>query len=205
MKKTKVAALVLASLVLGLALGTVGVGIAAPSASVSGTSVAGAGIGVAMRDAGGRLIDVVAKLTGMTSDEVAAQRQDGTSFAQIAEGAGSTSADVVTQALKVREAALAQRVADGRLTQVRADAMLSRMETRLTARVSSTDDSCDGSGAGCTASGSGTRAMGSRAASGDCGGTGVCDGTGAGSGAGMRRGAGAGGACGGTCTGTGTK
>ena len=75
MKMRKTVALVAAALVLGLVVGNVASGFAAPTTRPATSTVAperlGLRLGPAMRDAGGRLIDVVAKLTGLTADEVA--------------------------------------------------------------------------------------------------------------------------------------
>jgi hypothetical protein len=164
---------VAAALVAGLAAGSALTGVAAPAtgarsnaAQATGTQPGlGMRIGAALRDAGGRLADVVADLTGSDVDDVIAERQKGTSYADIAEEAGVSSAKVVDEALKVREDLLSARVEDGTITQDQADAALDRMKTRLTERVEATDDSCTGTGGGGRGMG---RGMGGRGAG--CGG-----------------------------------
>src|SRR5512137_1559579 len=92
MKGTRIAALIAAALVAGLALGTVASGFAATPAvnrtAAASATAPGAGLGLrlgaSVRDAGGRLIDVVAKLTGLSATEVQAKRTAGQSFEQIA-------------------------------------------------------------------------------------------------------------------------
>lgn len=174
MNKTKWIALVAAALVFGLVAGNIvsAGAVAAPSTSASASAGAtrGAGLGLklgaAMRDAGGRLVDQVAKLTGQTVEEVAADRAAGTSFADIASAGGSSADEVVAQTLAVREKLLAEQVAAGRITQAQADQALARMKTRLTERVSSTAAGCDGMGGGR----GGGRGAGMR---GGCGGSGA--------------------------------
>lgn len=151
MKTSKAVALALAALVLGLVVGNVAVGFAATTSDTATTTggVAGAclRLGGAMRDAGGRLVDVVAKLTDQTPEAVTEQREAGKTFAQIADANDVEAATVVAEALKVREQVLADRVADGSITQDQADLALERMESRLTDRVNSAD-ACNGAGAG---------------------------------------------------------
>lgn len=151
MKLGRTAALTAAALVLGLVVGNVAVGVAAPAAeSTTTTTVAGMGLrlGVAMREAGARLADVVAKLTDQSVEDVTAERAKGTSFAAIAAAKGIEAPAVVSEALKIREQVLDQKVSEGRVTQEQADAALERMKTRITERVESTDASCDGAGGG---------------------------------------------------------
>lgn len=183
MKLTRIAAIVTAALVLGIVVGNVVSVSAAPSTTTAPT---GLKLGATVRDAGGRLTDVVAKLTGLDAAEVQTQRAAGESFADIAATKGVTPAQVVDAAVAVREDVLADKVAAGTITQDQADAVIDRVETRVTDRVSSTT--------ACTGTGDGTGA---------CATGGTCTGTGAGTGMmGGRGGRGAGsGACGsGTCT-----
>lgn len=160
MGKNKWLAIVAAALVAGLVLGNLGSAAAAsPSSPTTGTigsrAVAcGLGIGRGIRDAGGRLIDVVASLTGKTTTQVATERRAGKSFSQIAKESNISSAQVVDKALAVRQAALADAVKAGTITQAQADAALANMRARLTAGVDSTGVGCGagrgaGRGAGC--------------------------------------------------------
>jgi hypothetical protein len=183
MNLKKSAPLMIAVLVLGLALGNVLSSAAAPTTdNTASAGVTGLGLrlGGAMRDAGGRLSDVVAKLTGLDVDQVEDQHHAGTSFAAIAKTKGVTSDELVAEALKVREQLLDEKVKSGEITQAQADDALARMKDRLTDRVDSTD----------VGRGMGGRGMGGR-------GQGGCGGGGMGGGAG--RGAGAG-ACDGSCS-----
>lgn len=155
MKKGRIVAMMVAMLVVGLVAGNVAGGWAATApesgTSSSTTTVApGAGLGLrmgaALRDAGGRLVDVVAKLTGLDVDDVIARRAEGESIEKIAESEGVKTDAVVDEALKVREQLLDERVKAGTITQEQADAAIDRMETRLNDRVTSTDAGCNGAG-----------------------------------------------------------
>lgn len=177
MKLTKTVALVVAALVVGLVAGNVVSVSAAPSTDATAPAGLGLRMGAAMRDAGGRLADVVASLTGQTADEVTALRQDGTSFADIAEAKDVSSQEIVDAALKVRGEILSDRVEAGTITQEQADDALERMETRLTERVTSTDAGCAGGGA---SAGGGACGMGGGGRGGRGGmGGGYCGGAGA--------------------------
>jgi len=137
MKKGKSIALVTAGLVAGIVLGSVSFATAAPADYTPTNTVAACGlqIGQSLRDAGGRLIDILADLTGLSTDEIAAERADGKSIATIAEENGVESDAVVDEALALRAEVLAERVADGTLSQEDADAMLEMMTDRLDERV----------------------------------------------------------------------
>jgi len=155
MNAKRITAAVVGALVAGVVLGSVVSGYAAtttetPTAKTvaAACGTAGLRLGAAMRDSGGRMIDVVAKLTGTTAADVQTKRAAGKTFAQIAAEKNVSSAAVVAEALKVREALLDQKVADGTITQAQADAALGNMKTRLTDRVNTANADCDGSGAG---------------------------------------------------------
>lgn len=186
MKHSRIAALVAAALVFGLVAGGVVTGGAVPTADSTSTAPSmGLKLGTAMRDAGGRLADIVAKLTNQPVETIVEERKAGSSFADIAKKYDVDSAAVAAEAMKVREQMLDARVAAGQLTQERADTMLERMQERVTDRVTSTDADCDGAGGG------------RRAADGSGAGAG-----GGGRGGGMQRGlrdGSGGGACGGAC------
>jgi hypothetical protein len=186
MKGTRVAALIAAALVAGLVLGTVATGFAAtPAVNRTGATATatapGAGLGLrlgaSVRDAGGRLMDVVAKLTGLSVADVQAKRAEGQSLEQIAASKDVSADKVIAQALAVRKQLLDEKVKAGVITQAQADAALANMKARLESRIANTA-ACTGQGAG-----------------GGCGGGGC----GGGMGGGMGRGAGGcGGACGAT-------
>ena len=174
MKHGKTAALTIAALVLGLVVGGVVTGGAAPAADTTTTTTAtapaglGLRLGAAMRDAGGRLADVVAKLTGQEADAVIEQRQAGTSFSAIAEKYDVEATTVVSEALKVRKSVLDEKVKAGTITQDQADAAIDRMTDRITDRVESTDAGCTGTGGG--GMGGGGKGRGARDGSGMGGG-----------------------------------
>jgi hypothetical protein len=171
MKNMRIAALVAAALVVGVIGGNVVSAVAAPVESSNAATAAHLGLrlGSFVQDAGGRLSDIVAKLTGLSTDAVIEQRQAGTSYAEIATSKG-VSVDAVTDAaVDVREKVLDERVASGAITQDAADAALVRMTDRVADRVADTDaTACDGTDAG----------------AGRGAGTGPADGTGRGAGRG---------------------
>jgi len=110
------------------------------------------------------LVDATAEATGLTVDEVVAALQDGQTFAQIAGAQGVDPQAIVDGFLADREAALAEAVADGRLTQERADWMLEEMSEHVSGhleqpwtprnsnsgggRMGDCDGDCDGDCAG---------------------------------------------------------
>lgn len=173
MNKRKAVAIAAVALVVGLVAGNVTTGFAAAdapaSAAADGTATAGVGLrlGGAMRDAGGRLLDIVAKLTGTDADDVLAKRQAGASYADIAKDAGVSSDAVVKSALEVRKEVLDSRVEAGTLTREQADAAIARMTDRLNERITATDGTCTGGGAGMGGRGGG------RGMRGGCAGTNV--------------------------------
>lgn len=150
-RKGKAVGLVAVGLVAGLVLGTVGVSYAATGTGDPGSCGLGVRMGQSIRDAGGRLIDIVAELTGLSADEVQAARAEGDSIAEIAEASGVSSDQVVDQALEVRKEALDAQVASGAITQEQADDAYSRMSARIAERVTaegSTRPSWAGQGRG---------------------------------------------------------
>ena len=161
MNRTKIFAAVAAALVAGVVMGSVSSGFAATAAAPAAAATAacaGAGmrLGATMRDSGGRMLDVVAKLTGQTTAQVVTERQAGKTFTQIAAEKNVSANAVVDEALKVRQAALADKVKSGTITQTQADAALSTMKTRLTDRVDDVNTSCNGAGGGGMGRGAGT-------------------------------------------------
>ncbi len=136
MKNGKTLALVALGLTAGLVLGSVGVSYAATDTeSTSPVVCAGARMGQSIRDAGARLVDVVADLTGLPVGDIQAERAEGASVADIAEANGVSTEDVVAKALDERKAILDAKVADGTITQEQADLAYDRMTERLTDRV----------------------------------------------------------------------
>jgi hypothetical protein len=92
-------------------------------------------MGQSIRDAGARLVDIVADLTGLSVEDVQAERAEGASVADIAEANGVSIDDVVAKALGERKVILDAKVADGTITQEQADLAYDRMTERLTDRV----------------------------------------------------------------------
>ncbi len=154
MNAKRISALVAAALVMGLVAGNVASSFAATTSTTTGSGAA-LRLGATMRDSGGRLLDVVAKLTGTSTAAVVAERQAGKTYTQIAAAKGISSATVVDEALKVRTTTLTAKVKDGSITQAQADAAAANMKTRLTTRVDSVNTACDGNGAGSAGSGGG--------------------------------------------------
>jgi hypothetical protein len=153
--RSKFVAMLAAGLIAGIVLGSVASGYAATTTTPGSTNsvaaaCAGAGLrlGSAMRDSGGRLLDVVAKLTGKTTAEVTAERAAGKTMAQIGAEKGVSQTAIVDAALKVRKDVLATKVKAGDITQAQADTALTTMKTRLSDRVTSTNANCDGTGSG---------------------------------------------------------
>ncbi|MBI5230660.1 MAG: hypothetical protein HY876_00660 [Coriobacteriales bacterium] len=114
---------------------------AAPGACATGAASEACATGARPRFGrnGLGLVDVVAKLTGLSADDVAAARADGKSFADIAKDKGVSADDIVAEAMKARTEFLEARVKDGTLTEDQKDEILAQMKTNLEARVTSTD------------------------------------------------------------------
>jgi len=159
--KKKIVSLASAGLVAAMVLGTAGMAYAATDTTgpLYGT---GARMGQAIRDAGARLVDIVADLTGLSVEEVQAERAAGNSAAEIAEANGVSTEEVVSEALAARKTILDAKVADGTITQAQADAAYERMAERVTERVS-TEESGRPSWAG-AGSGSGRGSGGGQGA-----------------------------------------
>lgn len=177
MNSKRVIAIAAATLVVGLVLGQMtsafaarGEGGPGPAASSATEACVGAGVrfGAALRDAGGRLLDIVADLTGLSTEEVAAKRADGESIADIAAAEGVDADAVVDAALDVRTERLDALVADDTITQEQADEMLERMTDRLSDRITSTETGPNGSGFG-KGRGGGRGQGGGMCGSGACG------------------------------------
>lgn len=177
MKKSTAIALVAAGLVAGLMLGSVGVSYAATEAEdTSAVVCTGIRMGEAIRGAGARLVDIVADLTGLSTEEVQAERAAGKSAADIAEENGVSSDEVVAAALEARKAILDAKVADGTLTADEADAAYQRMSDRVSERVTTTatgrpswaGQGMGGQGMGCQGMGCQGRGQGRSGSCGTC-------------------------------------
>jgi hypothetical protein len=99
---------------------------------------AGAGYGLRFGPNGQTLVDVTADVTGLSVEEVVAELQAGATFADVAEAHNKTAADLVNAFVAVREDALAEAVAEGRITQEQADEMLATMRANVEDHVNST-------------------------------------------------------------------
>jgi hypothetical protein len=164
---------------MGLVAGNVASSFAATATTTNAGTGTGLRLGATMRDSGGRLLDVVAKLTGTSTDAVVAERKAGKTFTQIAAAKNIKASAVVEEALKVRTTVLAEKVKSGAITQTQADAAAANMKTRLTTRVDSVNTACDGTGSGSGAGGGkgGGRGMGGGQGGGRGMGGGTCTAT----------------------------
>lgn len=161
MKTSRIAGLATAMLVLGLVVGSVGLASAAPvSDAPAAQSGFGFALGGAIRDAGARMIDVVADLTGLDLDEIMDRRAAGETIGDIAESEGVSSETVVSGALDARAALLDEKVADGTMTEEQAATALANMTERVTERVDTVETGGCGGGACGTGAGGGRGAGG---------------------------------------------
>jgi hypothetical protein len=87
---------------------------------------------------GGSLVDVTAKVTGLTTADVVKELQAGKTFADVAKANGKTAADLVNAFLADRKVVLDKAVADGRITQDVADTLLATMKTNIEDHVNGT-------------------------------------------------------------------
>lgn len=173
MKRSRAFALATAALVAGLALGSIGIAQAAPATDPATGQTLGYGlrIGYALRDAGGRMVDILADLTGLSTTDIHDRRVAGESVADIAKSENVDPSSVVDKALEVRKEVLDQKVADGTIDTATRDQILSTMSDRLNERVNSTQVGGYGRGGG-MGGGMGGRGMGAGACGGACDGTG---------------------------------
>jgi glycosyltransferase A (GT-A) superfamily protein (DUF2064 family) len=74
------------------------------------------------------MVNAFAEAIGLTSEEVQSRLQAGETMWQIAESQGFSDEEIADLMLAAREAALAQAVSDGVITQEQADLMLERMQ-----------------------------------------------------------------------------
>lgn len=105
----------------------------------NGSGGSGAGYGLAVRGAWGgadaSLVAVAAEVLGMEQADLVAELQSGKTIAQVATENGVDAQELVTAYLAPRADFLAQAVADGRITQEQADAMLARMSAMVTSKL----------------------------------------------------------------------
>jgi len=131
--------------------------VAAPAIAQGTAEVAAPGLAGGLCRGVGAVAQQVADLLGMSTDDVAQAREDGKSLSQLADEKGVAQDELIETMLAPRKAMLDQAVADGRLTQAEADAMLERMRSRLTQKADGAQagGGCGGPGAGAGSEGCG--------------------------------------------------
>ncbi len=158
--KDKTIGMLAVGLVAGLALGSIGIASAATisktasSAATTASSTAQPGTprdlsgrgGKGGRGGEGDLPEALAKLSGMTVEEVRAQREAGKSFADIAKAKGVSTDALIAETVKIETAELDAEVKAGTMTAAQRTAVLSDIETRLKSAVTSTDVGHRGNG-----------------------------------------------------------
>jgi hypothetical protein len=142
LKNTKIAALVAGALVAGLVLGGIGIASAGPTAT-TGSAVSSAASG--MRGGARGIVVALAKLTGLSTTQIVAERATGVSFATIATENGVDPSAVVDAVVAGRRAQLDALVASGAMTQAHEDALLAALGARVLAMVEMTPGSGTGS------------------------------------------------------------
>ena len=149
MRKRSVFTLVVAALVFGVAVGSIGLAVGATSSSGTNSSAAapqprggggpggpgGMGRGGHGGPGGGDLVRVVSKLTGETTTTLFASMRSGSSLASIAASKSVTVDQIVALASNAPKAALVSEVSDGLATQAEADAWLAQFKTVMTAQL----------------------------------------------------------------------
>jgi len=96
------------------------------------------GVGRGLAGFGGTVINSVAKLLGMTTADLAAQRQAGKSMVDIAAAKGVDQATLVNTVVADRQAQLDAMVKAGRITQAQADQAIKVMKDSVAANLSRT-------------------------------------------------------------------
>jgi len=125
MKRSRVAILVIGALVAGLTLGGIGIASAANRQAQTNAAYAGTMIG------GTSPVAVLAKLTGLSVQDIMALHTQETSFAQIASDNGVDPSAVVDQVVAARQAQLDSLVAAGTMTAAQEQAILDRMRAAV--------------------------------------------------------------------------
>lgn len=153
MNKNRAIALAAATLVAGLVIGQLSGAFAARSAGTSPSdnearneacNGEGMRLGAAMHDSHARMRDIVADLTGLSTEELAEQRASGKSLADIAAAKGVPTEKVVDATLEARKAALDKAVSGGTITRAHADEMLEHMNDRISNRIAATSTNRQG-------------------------------------------------------------
>lgn len=141
-KTSKLMALVLALLlVAGLA-----------TVSLAGTGGTGQGVVqqgmMQCRQGAQTALKALSDLTGLGTDEIRAERQQGKSLVSIAESKGITEQQLTDKVVAERKAALDQLKADGKITDAQYQACLSNMEERIQSNLERTTIGPNGQGKG---------------------------------------------------------
>lgn len=147
-KRTWAVALAVVALGTALVVGVAPAALAATTETVAEPLGFGARMGVTIHDAGARLVDILADVTGLDVEGIEERRSDGESVADIARSEGVSADTVVEEAIDARSAILDEKVAAGDLDAERRDLMLERMTERLSERVESDEAGPFGRGAG---------------------------------------------------------
>ena len=135
MKRSKVAILISSALVFGLALGSVGLAYAAEDGKATTDDGVVERMGRAVRGAGGGLLDTLAELTGLGTEEIREEAQAGKSLALIADENGVDSDAFIDELYQERKSHLDERLADGLITQEQYDWMLDHIAEQSEAAV----------------------------------------------------------------------
>ena len=149
MRKRNALTLVIAALVVGVAVGSIGLAVGSPTTGASSTASSTAsarppggpgrggpggpghdgGIGFG---GGGELINVVSKLTGESTSTITSSLRSGSTLASIASTKSVTVDQIVALASNAPKAYLASEVSDGLVTQAQADSRLAALKTAIT-------------------------------------------------------------------------
>ncbi len=129
MKKSRAATLIAGALVLGLALGGLGIATARNGSAASLSTATSS----ASQMRGASLIQALSSLTGLSVQQIMALRAQGKSFATIATDNGVDPAAVVDKTVAARQAKLDALLASGTITPVQEAASLAKMRARVEA------------------------------------------------------------------------
>jgi hypothetical protein len=123
-------------LAISMVLAAVMVGVLAGTAFAAGPQ--GGSAGNSQGQVGGPSVDAVAKLLGLTPEQIQAERQAGKSLVQIAAAQNVTEDALVQAVMAERQAALQAKVDAGTITQAVADQQLAQMRERVTVMLNRT-------------------------------------------------------------------
>jgi uncharacterized protein YidB (DUF937 family) len=116
-------------MILGVALIALALAAPAVARTAAAAEQQSGWVGGLCRGLGG-VADSLAELFGISADELARARDEGKTLSDLAQEKGVSEERVLNTVLAGRREALNKAVAEGRVTQQQADAMLERMETR---------------------------------------------------------------------------